>query len=148
MRIHALHILRHAHRISIICIQENAFENVVCQIGGYFVQGEMTHCSITAVWSQAADDSTSDPSYMSHYKYMHTSITMCFVSMQFSMNRTNVQHTCVIFTNPPLHNAFRYESPQARLAQTVDSTVKPVYNDHLMGYLSAFWSSSRWPRAT
>ena len=28
------------------------------------------------------------------------------------------------------------------------STVKPVYNDHLMGYFSAFWSSSRWPRAT
>ena len=28
------------------------------------------------------------------------------------------------------------------------NTVKPVYNDHLMGYLSAFWSSSRWPRAT
>ena len=27
-------------------------------------------------------------------------------------------------------------------------TVKPVYNDHLMGYCSAFWSSSRWPRAT
>ena len=26
--------------------------------------------------------------------------------------------------------------------------VKPVYNDHLMGYLFAFWSSSRWPRAT
>ena len=23
-------------------------------------------------------------------------------------------------------------------------TVKPVYNDHLMGYFSAFWSSSRW----
>ena len=22
-------------------------------------------------------------------------------------------------------------------------TVKPVYNDHLMGYFSAFWSSSR-----
>ena len=28
------------------------------------------------------------------------------------------------------------------------NTVKPVYNDHLMGYFSAFWSSSRWPRAT
>ena len=28
------------------------------------------------------------------------------------------------------------------------STVKPVYSDHLMGYFSAFWSSSRWPRAT
>ena len=27
------------------------------------------------------------------------------------------------------------------------NTVKPVYNDHLMGYFSAFWSSSRWPRA-
>ena len=27
-------------------------------------------------------------------------------------------------------------------------TVKPVYNDHLMGYFSASWSSSRWPRAT
>ena len=27
-------------------------------------------------------------------------------------------------------------------------TVKPVYNDHLLGYLSAFWSSSRWPMAT
>ena len=27
-------------------------------------------------------------------------------------------------------------------------TVKPVYNDHLMGYFSAIWSSSRWPRAT
>ena len=27
------------------------------------------------------------------------------------------------------------------------STVKPVYNDHLMGYFSPFWSSSRWPRA-
>ena len=28
------------------------------------------------------------------------------------------------------------------------NTVKLVYNDHLMGYFSAFWSSSRWPRAT
>ena len=28
------------------------------------------------------------------------------------------------------------------------STMKPVYNDHRVGYLSAFWSSSRWPRAT
>ena len=27
-------------------------------------------------------------------------------------------------------------------------TVKPVYNDHLMEYFSAFWSSSRWPGAT
>ena len=27
-------------------------------------------------------------------------------------------------------------------------TVKPVYNDHLMGNFSAFWSSPRWPWAT
>ena len=27
-------------------------------------------------------------------------------------------------------------------------TPKPVYNDHLMGYFSVFWGSSRWPRAT
>ena len=32
--------------------------------------------------------------------------------------------------------------------RTLAYTVKPVYNDHLMGYLSAFWSSSRWPLAT
>ena len=31
---------------------------------------------------------------------------------------------------------------------TIVGTVKPVYNDHLMGYFSAFWGSSRWPRAT
>ena len=28
------------------------------------------------------------------------------------------------------------------------STVKPVYKDHPIGYFSAFWSSYRWPRAT
>ena len=28
------------------------------------------------------------------------------------------------------------------------TTVKPVYNDHLVGYLPAFWSSSWWPGAT
>ena len=28
------------------------------------------------------------------------------------------------------------------------NTVKLVYNDHLVGYFSAFRSSSRWPRAT
>ena len=27
-------------------------------------------------------------------------------------------------------------------------TVKPVYNDHSIGYFTDFWSSSRWPRAT
>ena len=30
----------------------------------------------------------------------------------------------------------------------LQTTVKPVYNDHLMGSFFAFWSSSGWPRAT
>ena len=34
------------------------------------------------------------------------------------------------------------------ITYTISVTVKPVYNDHLMGYFSAFWSSSRWPLAT
>ena len=28
------------------------------------------------------------------------------------------------------------------------NTVRPVYNDYLMGYFSGFWSSPGWPRAT
>ena len=34
------------------------------------------------------------------------------------------------------------------LEVTKACTVKPVYNDHLLGYFSAFWSSSRWPLAS
>ena len=29
----------------------------------------------------------------------------------------------------------------------IHDAAKPVYNDHLVGYFSAFWGSSRWPRA-
>ena len=29
-----------------------------------------------------------------------------------------------------------------------ENTVKPVYNDHLIGYFPVFWSSSKWPKAT
>ena len=39
------------------------------------------------------------------------------------------------------------ESRQKYLKKDV-RTVKPVYNDHLMGYFSAFWSSYRWSMAT
>ena len=48
----------------------------------------------------------------------------------------------------------RFENTHFKLAaivsrsRWVDATMKPVYNDHLMEYFSAFWSSSRWPRAT
>ena len=34
------------------------------------------------------------------------------------------------------------------IINVIYNTVKPVYNDHPMGYFSSFWSSSRWPRAT
>ena len=40
---------------------------------------------------------------------------------------------------------YHYDSPRGLLTPF---TVKPVYNDHLMGYFSAFWSTFRWPRAT
>ena len=32
--------------------------------------------------------------------------------------------------------------------QLQTDTVKPVFNDRLMGYFYDFWSSSRWPTAT
>ena len=38
--------------------------------------------------------------------------------------------------------------PVPDIAPRYGYTVKPVYNDHLIGYFSAFWSSARWPRAT
>ena len=48
----------------------------------------------------------------------------------------------------PKHAKYREESEQDKEGvTTLNSTVKPVYNDHLMGYFSPFWSSSRWPRA-
>ena len=37
-------------------------------------------------------------------------------------------------------------APVLILKQILFVIVKPVYNDHLMGYFSAIWSSSRWPR--
>ena len=43
-----------------------------------------------------------------------------------------------------LEGAYETGGPIRGIARTV----KPVYNDHLMGYFSAFWSSSWWPRAT
>ena len=43
----------------------------------------------------------------------------------------------------------RHSNEQTLLiGRNIRITVKPVYIDHLMGYFSAFWSSSRWLRAT
>ena len=46
------------------------------------------------------------------------------------------------------HHAWWRTSYTLAISVLYNGTVKPVYNDHLMGYFSAFWSSSRWPRAT
>ena len=39
------------------------------------------------------------------------------------------------------------EDVSTRVIEKIN-TVKAFYNDHPMGYVSAFWSSSRWPLAT
>ena len=39
------------------------------------------------------------------------------------------------------------KSPRGHICDIVH-TMRPVYKDHLMEYFSAFWGSSRWPRAT
>ena len=60
---------------------------------------------------------------------------------------------CLLWTSfcPFTTPFFSYSGPS--LLSTIarswpKGTVKPVYNDHLVGYFSAFWSSSRWPMAT
>ena len=42
----------------------------------------------------------------------------------------------------------RHRGSETVMVLSIKNTVKPVYNDHLMRHFSAFWSSSRWPRAT
>ena len=48
----------------------------------------------------------------------------------------------VILMKPPITMRF------AKYVHVIIHTVKPVFYDHLIGYFSAFWSLSRWPRAT
>ena len=54
---------------------------------------------------------------------------------------------------PMKHNESCFEKAKAAsmcfdmICHENSCTVKPVYKDHLMGYFSAFWSSSRWPLA-
>ena len=49
---------------------------------------------------------------------------------------------------PGVYRRQAISSHHSEFPATAGYTVKPVYNDHLMGYFSAFWSTSRWPRAT
>ena len=59
-----------------------------------------------------------------------------------------VQHRCLPFTFTQPFWCGGRNIVGLDLYQPAVSTVKPVYNDHPMGYFSAFWSSSMWPRAT
>ena len=63
-----------------------------------------------------------------------------------SMGRTNTMHFVQKTPKNALLNWFMQWNNQI-ITYTISIifyTVKPVYNGHLMGYLSAFWSSSRW----
>ena len=48
----------------------------------------------------------------------------------------------------PSHGLYDCLNSSINTEQARDDAMKPVYNDHIMWYLSAFWSSSRWPLAT
>ena len=65
-------------------------------------------------------------------------------------HKTNTQ-SFIIETGNFISNIFQARDSKQYFPMTwsgYTDTVKPVYNDHLMGYFSAFWSSSMWPRAT
>ena len=81
-----------------------------------------------------------------------TNIVICFIFL------LNVFLMVQLTANQQLCDGFELSRQQAvtwsknwHRSQTRTqwgNTVKPVYNDHLMGYFSAVWSSFRWPRAT
>ena len=55
---------------------------------------------------------------------------------------------CFYFKLEPSMCGYDVKEYMYILNLVIVNTVKPVYNDHLVGYFSAFWSSSRWSRAT
>ena len=69
-----------------------------------------------------------------------------WVFEEFSSNEISFVKALLDNANHAL--VFEVEVGIAAYVYQKDYTVKPVYNDHPMGYFSAFWSSSRWPRAT
>ena len=77
-----------------------------------------------------------------------------FVCVACLIRRIIVEYDMSIIQPVPIlptqfiENSTRAAFFQDDIRTSTAYTVKPVYNDHLMGYFSAFWSSSRWPRAT
>ena len=80
----------------------------------------------------------------------HRNLNIKRVIWRISMHSTFVRFIAVskCFFSNQLRPESLLTSYHSSRAQPLITTVKPVYNDHLMGYFSAFWSSSRWPGAT
>ena len=85
-----------------------------------------------------------------------TSLRLRLFEVYKSINQLNPKCLNCLFEEKSTSYSLRYPAkvlqPKKRTTMysliSISYTVKPVYNDHLMGYFSAFWSSSRWPRAT
>ena len=95
------------------------------------------------------------PSDKTHFKTQHVFLQinsllhfeMQNVFSEMHANITKKWHIRLIDWNPRLihYHCLHKEVSQIMSFSQDYTTVTPVYNDHLMGYLSAFWSSSRWP---
>ena len=116
-----------------ICDKKYILHNVVCkhlfrfqwsrQFTPCFLQCRVAHFSTTILMCLSVC-----------FDFLVISITICVTQRSMFVKVDVVARGQ---WHEPLH-------PRASFADTV----KPVYNDHLMGYLSAFWSSSRWPLVT
>ena len=86
-----------------------------------------------------------------HMVTKYVSVFQVYLIRPIVYNR-EIKCNVLIYLKASSHNTKSYKSFVLEEYASCDveyvNTVKPVYNDHLMGYISAFWSSSRWPRAT
>ena len=78
------------------------------------------------------------------YKYKYAVFVFVFANTNMDHSSVNIFKLQTFITDWLNWNI----DPWKELNKYKCNTVKPVYNDHLMGYFSAFWSSSRWSRAT
>ena len=82
--------------------------------------------------------------------YGHNFMVPCLMAWPYSETCftwpsvfTNKYAIFYFYTTAFIYGIGTFASLRVRLRQR--EKVKPVYNDHLVGYFSVFWSSSRWP---
>ena len=91
-----------------------------------------------------------------HNVCSHTGVLQTFLAIPYTDHLRIIEITR---THSPWINEFLLFMPlpsshldkagsRVSFVDMLTGTVKPVYNNHLMGYFSAFWSSSKRPRAT